>query len=250
MVSISPIMMMGGFSPRSIQGLALWLEADRGITLDGSNNVSAWADQSGNVRHASQATPAYRPAYVTSAINGRPIIRLATSKWMSVITTDLSRNVAGLTMFLCYKPANTTQVSYTFNIRGSAAGTSRACSGINVSGTNGWLVRGTRLDAIAAENLLGGTVTTNPTIQCATFAYANANLTQHVNGTLVASLDPFLTAGNTSDTDPQTARFSYDGPEWTSADLAVAIVYHKALSASERQRLERHYGAKYGITVA
>jgi hypothetical protein len=35
------------FSPSDITGLSLWLKADAGVTLSGSN-VTAWADQSGN----------------------------------------------------------------------------------------------------------------------------------------------------------------------------------------------------------
>jgi hypothetical protein len=62
------------WNPMKIPGCALWLEADRGITLDGSNNVSAWADQSGNGRHAARATEAYRPAWVTNQLNGWPAV--------------------------------------------------------------------------------------------------------------------------------------------------------------------------------
>lgn len=39
------------FSPADITGLSLWLKADAGVTLSGSN-VTAWADQSGNARNA------------------------------------------------------------------------------------------------------------------------------------------------------------------------------------------------------
>jgi hypothetical protein len=38
------------FSPKDLQGLALWLKADAGVTLSGSD-VTAWADQSGNSRN-------------------------------------------------------------------------------------------------------------------------------------------------------------------------------------------------------
>jgi hypothetical protein len=38
------------FAPNTLQGLSLWLKADAGVTLAGSN-VTAWADQSGNSRN-------------------------------------------------------------------------------------------------------------------------------------------------------------------------------------------------------
>lgn len=66
----------GRFSPLSIPGLAAWWDAGvtSSVTLDGSNNVSAWADQSGNGRTLTQTTANNRPAYNTSVLNGRPVV--------------------------------------------------------------------------------------------------------------------------------------------------------------------------------
>ncbi len=50
------------FTPATL-GPKVWLRSDLGISLDGSGNVSAWADQSGNGNTVSQATSAQRPAY-------------------------------------------------------------------------------------------------------------------------------------------------------------------------------------------
>lgn len=52
----------GGFIPTNLSGCVLWLRADLGITLNGSD-VSAWADQSGQGRDVSQGTAANQPAY-------------------------------------------------------------------------------------------------------------------------------------------------------------------------------------------
>lgn len=56
--------------------LALWLDADDAatVTLNGSN-VSQWADKSGNGHHLVQATAAAQPAFVASALNGKPGVR-------------------------------------------------------------------------------------------------------------------------------------------------------------------------------
>lgn len=58
-------------SPLGIANLAQWFRADIGVTLNGSN-VSGWADQSGNARHASQAAGASQPLFVASSTNGKP----------------------------------------------------------------------------------------------------------------------------------------------------------------------------------
>lgn len=54
-----------GFSPQTISGLALWLDASdaSSITLDGSSNVSQWNDKSGNGRHVTQSTALNRPGF-------------------------------------------------------------------------------------------------------------------------------------------------------------------------------------------
>ena len=64
----------GGFRPPGIGGCILWLRADMGITLNGSD-VSAWADQSGNGNDADQTTPADQPAYEASGgPNSKPCV--------------------------------------------------------------------------------------------------------------------------------------------------------------------------------
>ena len=41
------------FSPIDIAGISLWLKADAGVTVDGNDFVTAWADQSGNGNNCS-----------------------------------------------------------------------------------------------------------------------------------------------------------------------------------------------------
>jgi len=61
------------FSPSDLSDLSLWLKADAGITLSGSN-VTAWADQSGNGRNAIPHDIA--PTYISSSsdLNNHPAI--------------------------------------------------------------------------------------------------------------------------------------------------------------------------------
>jgi hypothetical protein len=56
--------------PSDISGLSLWLKADAGVTLSGSN-VTAWADQSGNGRSVAVVNS---PSLTANSINGKPTI--------------------------------------------------------------------------------------------------------------------------------------------------------------------------------
>jgi hypothetical protein len=58
--------------------LVSWHRADLGITIDGSNRVSDWADQSGGGHHLQQTTAGNRPDYVTTgAANSGPYVHSA-----------------------------------------------------------------------------------------------------------------------------------------------------------------------------
>jgi len=62
------------FSPGNLSGLSLWLKADAGVSLSGSD-VTTWADQSGNGRHANSVDA--DPTYNSSDLNGKPTISLS-----------------------------------------------------------------------------------------------------------------------------------------------------------------------------
>lgn len=66
--------------PVPVAGLKLWLEADFGITKDGSNNVLEWDDQSGN---GNNALPGTSPLWVPGAagvLNGNPRVLFTTAQ--------------------------------------------------------------------------------------------------------------------------------------------------------------------------
>jgi hypothetical protein len=81
--------LLGGsasFSPLSIPGLALWLDASDASTLfqddagttpaaADTDPVGYWGDKSGNARHAIQATAGSKPTLQTGELNGKNVIR-------------------------------------------------------------------------------------------------------------------------------------------------------------------------------
>lgn len=67
-----------GFNPKSISGLAFWVDVGvtSSITLNGST-VSQINDLSGNGRSATQATAARQPTYSATDANGKPAMTVA-----------------------------------------------------------------------------------------------------------------------------------------------------------------------------
>jgi len=68
------IMKRGGWTPKSIPGLNLWVKADQISGSDGMA-VATWLDLSGKNNHLTQATSAYQPLLKTGIINGKPVVR-------------------------------------------------------------------------------------------------------------------------------------------------------------------------------
>lgn len=72
-------------SPDEFANLWGWWQADAGITKDGSDLVSNWADQSGNGRDLVQATGANQPTWIDAQQNGLPSIDFdGTASFMQV----------------------------------------------------------------------------------------------------------------------------------------------------------------------
>jgi hypothetical protein len=68
---------MPSFTPASLSGLQLWLDAADTPTFlfDAFLNVEEWQDKSGNNRHAGQSNPADRPAYLAAQLNGLAAVK-------------------------------------------------------------------------------------------------------------------------------------------------------------------------------
>ncbi len=73
----------------STDNLQLWLKADAITGLNNNDPVSTWVDSSVNGRNATQSGAA-RPTYITSALNGKPVIRFDGSvDYMAVADNDV-----------------------------------------------------------------------------------------------------------------------------------------------------------------
>lgn len=97
--------------PGDIDGLTVWLEADRGVVRDSSGNVSGWRDQSGRGNHAVQGTAGARPTYARDA-NGRWVVQTTrAARYMQIpATEDTGPGPLGFTIYAAY--ASTDAATY------------------------------------------------------------------------------------------------------------------------------------------
>jgi hypothetical protein len=128
----------GGFiTTGSSSALTIWLKGDAGITKDSSNNVSAWADQSGHGANMAQ-TDANKQPLQTTAQNGIPLVTFGgggvttPATYADVMTS--AQSVAAQTIFIanvalsagsggCCNPILGNQTSHVSVRRGIGAST-------------------------------------------------------------------------------------------------------------------------------
>lgn len=209
----------------------------------GSGFVRTWYDQSGDARHVTQGNAALQPRIVNAGVveteGARPTVRFVTGANQNLRRTDAalatvlcSANWAAIAVTRC---ADTSQSRHVFGNRTGTGFMLRA-----VSGGASW-----QPNIVGAANVTLSTTTTDfqviSTLVTAGQMSAGKNgsaLTVGTTGTAVVptSNDLIIGGGNSGSTD-------WSGP------ISELVIIGSALSAADRQALERNQGAYYGIAV-
>ena len=230
-----------GFNPKSIAGLSLWLDAADSSTITISTGVSVWADKSGNGRNAAQATGSKQPAY-TSTINGKNVVTFQGTDDTMQIGANAAFNANSQTIIIVAKQASSANQSLWYKADSNSA------VGVIMRyrvGGDFWLYQ---------KNDSGGETLRN---------FPNSNLVANVYSVVLqpANQDGFVN-GAVATLGTATVATAYDnnsGPwlgsrrdvgEYLAGDIAEVLHWNRALSASERSKVERYLGRKWGITVA
>ena len=250
-----------GFNPRSISGLALWLEPTASTLAQNSDGstpavadgdpVAYWGDKSGAGRHVTQTTSNNRPTLKFNIRNGRPVLRFDGTNDGLKGTEGSSSVDIPYSLFVVYQSSDAAAVITGFNrvsgsntvegLRKSAANT---LQGIQQNGSDTVTVTGAASDASwhIAELLMFGTAS-SLTFDLRVSGGAAVQMTTPRTRD-ASALDRVLGVG-----------FGYNLPlptfaaEFFAGDIAEILCYEKALSTAERQTVERALGKKYGITV-
>jgi hypothetical protein len=238
------------FNPNSIPGLQLWLKADAGVTLSGSN-VTAWADQSGNGRNATPNDPTDKPLFNASDKNGNPTISLTSmSDYVERVFT-ISSNPLGASGSTAFS------VQYVEDVCGDSDDNGPIFGNFGATG-NGVQTHYPYgpdcyvYDAFATTSRKEG-LTSPTTISDAWSIYSvhstNGEWKDYVNGALMHS-DSDNTYDNSiggGDTTLYIGKQTGDGNYSFKGKIAEVIVYNLVLTTPERQQVEAYLNSKYAI---
>ena len=214
-----------GFRDIPTANLALWLKADSGVTLSGSD-VTTWADQSGNGKDATASGTA-RPTYQSGGINGMPAISFnGTTNRMTgsqVLTTHPATVFAVVQFSVGQEIGSIFQQSGFALYRGFNSGSSlefRIFNGVNLTSSN-TIPNGT---AVLLEGIANG---------ASSFLFSN--------GVQRASGD-----AGTSAISGSYELASNSGSPRTMV-IAEILVYSTNLGTGDRQLVENYLNEKYAI---
>jgi hypothetical protein len=239
----------GGFSPRSIAGLQLWMDATRisSLTFNGSS-VSQANDLSGNGRHFTQGTGANQPTYASAGMNGRPALQFTSSVTNLMNSTATIADVIGT--------PTTSPQSTVFAVMRNVAGAQNACFGSNndANGRYNYNLRFTAtnsfLDIVnSADGRLSPLVSQAESEAAAvhTLFRNGATQTARYNGTQTATKSDATTNFSATTATIQVGKaLNLIGGEGVFSEL---LFWNRALSASEIARVELYLSAKYGVTL-
>lgn len=225
--------------------LAAWFKADALTNLP-SAAVSKWTDSTGNGFHALQVVSANQPAYVATAINGRPAVR-----FNSASSSHLSfyRPVQDdFTMIFVYQSSQGLNTGLNFwegagLVNGEQSG-SVGDFGLSLN-ANGRILAGV---GNPDTTIYSGTTLNNGLPHVVTFKRTKSSgaIALYVDGTLVAA----GTGGTQSLTAPNFLVLGGQGVlnNFFTGDIGEVQIYSAALSDADRLGQERALKCKFGLS--
>lgn len=222
----------GGFDPRTISGLNLWLDFSdsSSVVLDANNLIQEIKDKSGNGWHGTQTTAANRPAMGT--LNGRTVgdwgsaLNRKTLLWSAGDNTSNWREVC---VVAAWDGGGSTFPEFIGLFTGSvASGTS---AGVGLVGSTGIANWDSNFSWHTSREVNGvSTLTAFPTITSTFVAQFRRSSDVGVNGFGIGC-------------DRNVASRGWRGR------IAEVISYNRELSTTERATVRTQMARKWGVTL-
>jgi len=237
--SRTAVVASGGGSPIiPSSDLSLWLKADAGVTLSGSD-VTAWADQSGNSNNA--ISPNVAPTFISSSINSKPAISFNNDQsWMQIPQNSIGED-GNISIFIVM---NYTGGSIFLN-KGDAATFNNTSWELSVITGFGFV------NDDGGGDFSWNTVPVDPATETPLLleGFSDQGISQLAfNGINSGSPSgPNSGFNNISQYIGIGAGGDGGGSAGLDARIAEIIIYNRQVTNSERQQVEEYLNAKYAI---
>ncbi|MDD4236683.1 MAG: PKD domain-containing protein, partial [Bacteroidales bacterium] len=201
--------------------LKLWLKADAGVVMDGSNYVSEWQDQSGNGFHLTQTNSTNQPKYQADVLQELPVIRFDGNDFLSIFMGEPIEQP--VTLFVVWKLSGNNLAQYI--ISGSFS--------LHRNVNNIYLRAGSPVNSTSPNY-----TRSFPSSYVVTSGIINSSVsTIYENGLIKNS-------GNASTNSLSTFTLGH-GSYGLQGDIAELFIYSSSLNESERIYIEKYLMDKY-----
>ena len=241
-LAVTPCFSQEEQSPVNTNGLNLWLEASclSALDLDDNGKIIQWADRSGKDHHATQTEPSKRPEYHKEAWDGKPaLVFNGISEYMTCpfIPAEGATSRTAIVVFQAFSAIGRNHIFH--------YGTSSEGLAYGMSFDNGKLESNYWGNFFVSDFQLW----MEPLI--VSLRYDGYYDEIYVNGTRVCKADKLR---NAIKLDTGTAYNLHigsriDPAEYFHGKIAEVLVYDRALSDEERQKIEKYLSDKWNIEV-
>lgn len=234
-----------GFDPRRIAGLVAWWDAQVASSYTIATGVSEWRDLSGNGHTLTQAIGNNQPAL--STMNSRTAFLFdGSNDSLAASSVVLNTTSAGAFSFFGVTQIANGETGYIIHNGGVSGGTGIYADSASAGAVNRYDVR-----YVNGQALISPSNRSNDIPQVWGIAHSNQSAEWSLNGVLAAPVSTALTFA--SPTENLTVGNRPGGAAtatYLAGRVGTLLIYSRALSATERQRLERWLGTRWGVTVA
>jgi hypothetical protein len=240
------------FSPADVPELAVWYDPSQ-LTGDDNAQVGSVTDYASGFD--ATRTPSSAVVLKTNILNGKKVLRFSgVSSYFTLPAEalNLMRNAGSATVVSVLAYKDTSGVYTVFSV-GTPSGTTRAGLFGNFTGNTGkFNAGGRRLDADSAQLVHGGSLVGDQwVVQSARFDWANSDLYEYVNKTLVASSTSFQTAGSTSNTASSMITWGSNlGVSHFKGDTADLLVFVPGISEETLFEVIDYLRDKYDLSFS
>ncbi len=238
-------MALGGVS---LTGLHSWYDASNAASITSSGGlVSQWNDLSGNNRHASQSTSAYRPVTGTTTQNGKNVINFDGTTQYLIADASITSNA--FTLFSVYKRnSGASNYGRVFSLWG--------VSPLDYDNTNSFEVHASALSFGGVTPPLVGLYRNSTQVAGSTISYGTAylfsgtldggNWSQNNSGTIVTGTTPTAATNVTKNTLGAGMALG-GGDAYFNGWFAEQIIFTRILSAGEITTVRNYLSSKWGV---
>lgn len=231
-----------GFSPKSIPGLALWLDASAiGSLFQDTNAATAstanpnpvgyWKDLSGNGKHATQGTANNRPIISPALRNGKTVLRFDGLNSLDGDFLGFTATAMQTVFAVCY--VNTASGSLN-SLIGNTSGSPDIRRDSNTSPSSRWRGLGAETNLDDFTNPTGSQFRVNG-VSTSNVAEQTWHLVTAIRATGTGTMN-------------QIARSQFQARSF-GGDIAEFVCYSTSLTDKQRDVVERWLGNKWGLTI-